>query len=584
MLFRMVVVKALYFSEQQKHTKIKYVMEGEQVEDTRKQKANRKQEGVKLKITLSSVLVWIAKLLCIFILGIALLLAAKLVLCQTSTIPMSTEEKVIDIGLAIIGLAIAIWAGLNIVNSIERKELEELRARTDGVKKLINNLDDIESIAYDTFLQALLRMGNDEATKYFYKEFSKHAANRNLDYYTLTRIEDLFGQVYSLHNTVDHFDMVLLEKAEEALEYIEDFETQDRLVALYLIFRKAELNYYSGYVGGSAREKYKYFSTAINLYQYALPKMNIVLPQYRKCKNPSEIPEIPTDADRKLTIYMANTIGDSCRKIIEMKPKLKSEDLPVGDRIPEDKIRHYGDMALFYCGCAAKWADGYDKEVYAKDLHYFEVYYRNCGVAYEQCDRVFGPMHKNAKIIIENYLKAFYHIVKGTKIPLQRVQSVYCTLFSYLKCYFDSKLKFDNFDKLKFDDFEKLKESHERAKALDEAINSVFDISGEELDYLCKMVDISKLAMEDMPRNNLPVVMYGFAYSYVILLKLKDDPLVCNKFKEEYPVYLSKIENVICKLNTMNIDDKYKSALTCRYDALKDHINTKVLAKTPLRP
>lgn len=545
------------------------------MEKTRKQKENCRQKSMKLRITLSGVLVWIAKFLCFFITGIVLLLAAKLILC--STIPMSTEEKVIDIGLAIIGLAIAIWAGLNIVNSFERKELEELRARTDGVKKLINNLDNIESIAYDTFLQALLRMGNDEATKYFYKEFSKHAANRNLDYYTLTRIEDLFGQVYSLHNTVDHFDMVLLEKAEEALEYIEDFETQDRLVALYLIFRKAELNYYSGYVGGSAREKYNYFSTAIDLYQYALPKMNIVLPQYRKCKNPSEIPEITTDADRKLTIYMANTIGDACRKILEMKPKLTSAELPIEDRIPEDKIRHYGDMATFYCGCAAKWANWYDKEVYAKDLQYFEVYYRNCGVAYEQFDRVFGPMHENAKIIIENYLKAFYHIVKGTKIPLQRVQSVYHTLFSYLKWYFDSKLKYDTFDNA-----EKSEQPLERADALDVAIKSNFDISDKELDYLCKMVDISKLAMEDMPRNNLPAVMYGFAYSYVILLKLKGVPRVCDKFKDDYSVYLSEIENVICKLRTMHIDDKYTTALENRYDALQAHINKKVLAETPL--
>lgn len=547
------------------------------MEKTRKQKENCRQKNMKSRITLSGVLVWIAKLLCIFITGIVLLLAAKLIWC--STITMSTEEKVIDIGLAIIGLAIAIWAGLNIVNSIERKELEELRARTDGVKKLINNLDNIESIAYDTFLQALLRMGNDEATKYFYKEFSKHAANRNLDYYTLTRIEDLFGQVYSLHNTVDHFDMVLLEKAEEALEYIEDFETQDRLVALYLIFRKAEFYYYSGYVGGSAKEKYNYFSTAINLYQYALPKMNIVLPQYRKCKNPSEIPEIPTDADRKLTIYMANTIGDACRKIIEMKPKLTSAEIPVGERIPEDKIRHYGDLALFYCGCAAKWADGYNNEVYAKDLHYFEVYYRNYGVALEKYDQEFDELYQRAGDIIENYLKAFYHIVKGTKIPLQRVQSVYHTLFSYLKWYFDSKLKYDKFDKS-----DKLEKPFERTKALNEVINCDFYVSVEELDYLCKMVDISKLAMEDMPRNNLPAVMYGFAYSYVILLKLKVDPLVCNKFKEEYTVYLSKIENAICKLRTMNINDKYTTALICRYNALKDPINKKVLAETPLFP
>lgn len=530
------------------------------MEKTRKQKENCRQKSMKLRITLSGVLVWIAKLLCFFIAGIVLLLAAKLILC--STIPMGTEEKVIDIGLAIIGLAIAIWAGLNIVNSIERKELEELRARTDGVKKLINNLDNIESIAYDTFLQALLRMGNDEATKYFYKEFSKHAANRNLDYYTLTRIEDLFGQVYSLHNTVDHFDMVLLEKAEEALEYIEDFETQDRLVALYLIFRKAELNYYSGYVGGSAREKYKYFSTAIDLYQHTLPKMNVLIPQYRKCEDLSKIPEIPADADRKLTIYMANTIGDACRKIIEMKPKLTSEDLPAGDRIPKDKIKHYGDLALFYCGCAAKWADGYDKEVYAKDLHYFEVYYRNCGVAYEQFDRVFGPMHKNAEIIIENYLKAFSQIIKGTKISAQRVQSVYKALLSYLKQYFDDELKFEgnNGPLSPFDG----------AEALVAASKYKYQISDKQLYYLRKMVDISELAMMDMPRNNIPVAMNGFAYTYVVLLKKSENPAICNEFKEDSSMYLAKIEAANNKLRTMDIADDYAQNLLKRYDLLKN--------------
>ena len=82
------------------------------MEKTRKQKENCGQKNMKSRITLSGVLVWIAKLLCILITGIVLLLAAKLILC--STITMSTEEKVIDIGLAIIGLAIAILAGLNI--------------------------------------------------------------------------------------------------------------------------------------------------------------------------------------------------------------------------------------------------------------------------------------------------------------------------------------------------------------------------------------------------------------------------------------------------------------------------------------
>lgn len=50
---------------------------------------------------------------------------------------------------------------------------------------------------------------------------------------------------------------------------------------------------------------------------------------------------------------------------------------------------------------------------------------------------------------------------------------------------------------------------------------------------------------------------------------------VCEKFKDDYPVYLSEIENVICKLRTMHIDDKYTTTLENRYDALQAHINKK---------
>lgn len=193
--------------------------------------------------------------------------------------------------------------------------MEELRARTEGVKQLVDNLDNIESIAYDTFLQALLRMGNDEATAYFYKEFSKREVNGNINYYTLTKIEDLFGQVYNLHNTVKHLDVELLQKAEDALEYIEGFHTGDRLVSAYLAFRKAEFKYYCGYVGRSALERYRYFSEAIDLHQEVLPKMGITLPQCEDCE---KIPAIPNNADRKLAVYLANTVGDACSKIIEL--------------------------------------------------------------------------------------------------------------------------------------------------------------------------------------------------------------------------------------------------------------------------
>lgn len=527
-------------------------------EATKKQKRNRKEESIKLKITLPGVLLWIAKLLCIMLFGIAFLLVAKLILGYTKTITMSTEENVIDIGLAIVGIAVAVWAGLNIANSIERKELEELRSRTEGVKQLVDNLDNIESIAYDTFLQALLRTGNDEATAYFYKEFSKREANSSINYYTLTKIEDLFGQVHDLHNTVNHLDTELMQKAEDALEYIDGLTVKDRLVKAYLTYRKAEFKYYCGYVASSAENKYDYFSTAIDLYQEVFPKMGITLPQYNKCK---EVPAMPDNADRKLAIYMANSLGDASSKIIQFSKEILNTTTLQNGKITPENLKEYGEMAIFYCGCAAKWSGEYNSNVIlSKDLHYFEVYYRNYGVAYERYDNALNEPFSHAGIIISNYYNAFCHLINGTKVSSQRVRSVYHVLLSYLKRYFDNELKFEgNNGPLS---------PFAGPEALAAASTYNYKISDEQLTYLKEMVGISDFAMTDMPRNNLPAVMNGFAYAYVVLLKAAGNTTVCNAFKEDCSTYLAKISAAIHKLDVMNIGDDYATELKKRHDML----------------
>ena len=521
------------------------------------------QKWARVKTWLASALLWLAKLLCVIISGVALLLVARLIFAQT--VYESENVKVVEIGLSIIGAAVAVWAGLNIANSIERKELEDLRARTDGVKKLVDNLDNIASIAYDTFLQALLHMGNDDATAYFYKEFSKRGVNSSINYYTLTRIEDLFGQTYNLHNTVQHLDTELLQKAEEALDYIEGFATEDRLVKIYLTFRKAEFNYYCGYVAATAKEQYQYFSEAISLYQKILPKMGVILPQYAEDK---EIPDMPDNTDRRLMIYMANTIGDAGSKIVEKTADLSEKEDPEDDKIPIETIRKFGELAMFYCGCAAKWTDEYSiNDIHYKDLHYHEKNYRNYGVACERFDRAFKPENNHADIIIENYLKAFYHIIKGTKLPAQRVQSVYYVLLSYFKRYFDNELKFEgNNGPLS---------PFSGPEALAAASKYNYLISDEQLKYLQQMADISQLAMVDMPRENIPTVMNGFAYTYVILLKTAGNAPVCNAFKEDYSVYIEMIAADIRKLDIMKIDDDYLKELKKRYAMLSALLDSK---------
>ncbi len=485
----------------------------------------------------------------------------------------SLEASLLSTGLSIIGIAVAVWAGLNIVNAIERKDLEELQNKSDHLKQQIaDTISNMESIAYDGFLQALLRVGSaetgtpgtDEANVYFYREFSKHTINTNEDYFTLTRIENLFGQVYSLHNTEDHLDLELIEKAEEALGLIDGFQTADQLVKTYLSFRKAEFNYYCGYVGDGAHKQYQFFSEAIDLYLDLSPKMGVVLPHYQDQKNDT-LPECPENANRKLAIYMANTVGDACSKIIPLGKKLPERKASDDERVSTEKPKDYEQMALFYCGCAAKWADGYDYEKIRKnELQYFELYYRNYGVALERYDKTHNVIGEHAGKILENYQKAFYHIVKGTKVRAQRLQSVYHVLLSYLKIYFDKELDFDgNNGALKIFDSK---------EAFDAACKYNYALSDEQLKYLETMVDVSELAITHLPLDNIPHVMNGFAYSYVLLLKLVEIENVCKQFPEENHTYLAKMEAALSSLRTLNIDDNYTKSLKNRYDLLKEKV------------
>lgn len=131
------------------------------------------------------------------------------------------EAALLSSGISIIGIAISVWAALNITNALERKEYEEIRDRSDDAHKLISELEEnIDFIAYDTFLQALLTTDKDEASVYFYEEFSANKVGRHENFFTLAKIEYLFRQVYEMHNSVQHFDEELIEKANEAIGYI----------------------------------------------------------------------------------------------------------------------------------------------------------------------------------------------------------------------------------------------------------------------------------------------------------------------------------------------------------------------------
>lgn len=465
-------------------------------------------------------------------------------------------EQIVSIGIAVISLAVAVWAGLNISNSIERKELDDLRMKTDSIKKFVSNVDEIDSISFELFMLTLANsiVKSEEGTKYFYEQFSSMGGNDRENYYVLARIECLFKEVKDLHNTVDHIDLELSQLAEQGIALIEGYQTKDRLVNSYVQFRYAEFLYYEGYVQEDLQKRYENFKKAIDIFLATSQRMKIDLPKYKD--DDTDIPEI-SKAICKLPIYMANSIGDCCRKIYEIKSK--SSGIQLVDMEEDDNEipwRYYANLGLFYCQCAVKWADMFSlKDIREKDLQYFEVYYRNCGVAYEIFDRNFGKKFDHADTILDHYLRAYYCTIKDTNLPNQRMQSVYHTLLSYLNAYWTDKFG--------------IKENEEGEITEIVVHSTLYEyINNKDVEKLKKMVAISELGMLDMPRNNLPVVMNGFAYSYVMILIGSKNKDAIEKFSEVQSVYYGKIKNVLSRLDSMKIDDKYSKQLDTIYAKL----------------
>lgn len=101
-----------------------------------------------------------------------------------------SEASLLATGIAIIGVAITVWTGLNIANSVNKKDLEKLQ---DGIKEQSDNLDELKNDTakqsdevkemnikmagvqndyYSSFLQELLKTEIDAGSLYLYGKFN----------------------------------------------------------------------------------------------------------------------------------------------------------------------------------------------------------------------------------------------------------------------------------------------------------------------------------------------------------------------------------------------------------------------------
>ena len=478
------------------------------------------------------------------------------------------KNTLLSDGLAIIAIAVSVWAGLNIANAIERKELDEANRKIKDTNEKINEtneefntkitpiLDSARSIQSSLgfmFFNTLLQTIDDEASKYLYQSFLllDDEQNRRCEAYypNMIIIEQIFVQLLKTHKSKQLKIIELESMAEEGIEIInyiigENYEKEDSikvdLLVTYFKYRKAEFCYYLGYITSDHQKYYNFFIKAIEIYLQVYLDFHAFVPKYSPVWI---IPNYSGDSKyRDISMYFMNSIGDAySRFILYAKPEWKIKDKS-GKELENADFIEMGKKAVFYCSCSAKWT---------KPSENHEVYYRNLGCAYERLERHEGEFGKYYEKIIENYSKALESIANDDTHSY-RIQSVYHTLVQYIKKYLDISLKIN--EVFKNSDFSKK-----------DSIIEVVELDDEKSELLKKLYYITEFAKTDNRRKTLQYSVNGLTLTIIILYKINNDPninMVCDLTIEDC---MKAIEDDILFLKMMGQHDLYSEELYRRY-------------------
>ena len=474
------------------------------------------------------------------------------------------ESNLLTTGLEMIGLAIAVWTGLNIANAISRKEVDEQKAKIDELEKRTNELqnqnkrareemekglkeiqdeneelseihnNNINNMNKNEFLKELLKSNNDVMSRFFYEKFSQMNANEDI-FYKLLLIEQLFAQIYYIH-TSDNNDFLkyLTEKMEEKINDILSSEVQvnNKDITNYLKFRKAEGLFYRGYVLDGEEEIYKAYITAIKIYkeisEYFIKNFEEVIENKGK--------KISIE-DYEVFAYYANTLGEGYSKILQKCPEYA-------------EIDEIGENAKFYCELTIKYAKKNDRE----------VYYRNLGCAYERLEKAKRNSFKMYnEEILENYEKAFKLTINNPQMSRKQMGNVYHAYLSYLNGYIQNKLEIDSPEKIDINNIlNKLNENEN---------NNI-------IECIDKIYEVVYVAIVDDIRKSLNVIMYGLANGYVALKQINDRK-IAKVSNYNINDYLEKMQWAIDTLTLMGIydeDNKYAKQLKSLHMKLTEYV------------
>lgn len=498
----------------------------------------------------------------------------------------AVESTLLASGLSIIGIAIAVWTGLNIMNAIEKKEVDEINNNLREARKNINDLSEIaskmgdqlekdkwniENIIKDrnelyigTFKQELINTNYDIISRYFYKKFSNESFNDLSDFPQLIMIEQYFEQVFRQYGEKLPENSIVRDKAYEGIrltkelmkkrEGISHSSREKDIIDLYLEYKLYEFHFLLGYMLKEV-ELYDAFKTAAEGFIRISSRFGVKIPDYeKKNKKVDSISYNGTSENLNVAVYFLNTIGEAYSKISAEKSLIGQHD-KANVKITEEDMITYSNKAIFYLRLTMKWNEKLEEK---------EVYYRNLGCAYERADRISNKFGAHASAIINNYKEAFINVISNKEVKMSRVQNVYHTLLSYYERY------------MKFTFFIGVigKDLHENIELFEKFLrgeNIGIDISVKE--YLFEYQRISEIAITDNARFSLQRVLCGLSWTWIVVLLLKNDEFIAMEYPNSLTSYLIKIKEQIDISEIMGItDDNYFKELKKRYDMICEYL------------
>lgn len=329
-------------------------------------------------------------------------------------------DSLLATSLSIIGIAISVWATLNIINVLDKNDVVELKNQLATLRE--ENETYIVKQHYNTLLGQFEQCSSDSAMAYIARKFQDVS---DLPYAQLSIVMQFYIRVFNLHKQ-DNDGILLNDAADEGIRYAKELLAQDnhlltKNVRLFLHYCIGEFYFYKSYTSKDEKS----FASAINAttqYEIAMPLFGVHLPQYTAQKMESypntDFGDLPNASE--LTRYMCNTYGECYSKALQAYNTNISMDTKGHDI---DTIRK---KAVFYCEYAVSLSKRNN-----------QTYLRNLGCALEAAYKLDATEVTVVSKIATAYQDAINVCIKDKHIP----HKVFYTWLSFYHKYINQRIK-----------------------------------------------------------------------------------------------------------------------------------------------